>query len=146
MRGCGSVLPLGLGMGFPIDLGLPFPVTVVDCSGLLPKTREGGRLSRSGDFVFHTGRKSPVKCVTKGRIAPLEPCCDPVELDQIFIYFLVVLHPKRIQFGFGFSFRIIGSKIRFQDFPKLIPVEQEAGLSRKSDVWLEELQGHSSEI
>ena len=139
-------MPLGLGMGFPVDFGLPFPVMVVDRGGLLPESRESGGFPRTGDFVFHTGRKSLVKCVTKGRIAPLEPCHDPIEFNQIFSYFLVVLHPKRIQFGFSFSFRIIGPKIRFQDFPKLIPVEQEAGLGRKSDVWLEELQGHSSEV
>jgi len=133
-------------MGFLVNFGLPFPVTVVNHSGLLPKSCECGRFPRTGDLVLHTGRKPPVKSVSKGRVAPLEPCCDPIELNQIFVYFLVVLHPKRIQFGFGLSFRIVWPKISLQDFLKLISIEQEVGLRWKSDVRLEKLQGHPSEV
>ena len=84
----------------------------------LPKVSEGGWILMMDHVVLDPFHKTIIHLPKECSFAPLDACCELGKLDEVFSSLVVLLHMESFKLGFGFTYGIVGTKVRFKFLDK----------------------------
>ena len=90
---------------------MAFPIARVDRMRESSEYCKGLRLTDAANLILDSGGETLIKSSAERGLAPFDVTRKPGEFNNILCNFLIILHPKVIQFGFGISSRVVGSEV-----------------------------------
>jgi hypothetical protein len=127
------------------DLVLTFSVASVNFSSELAHVVDISRFSDASHIIFDMVWKAFIELVSEGMLSPAETSSDWIEFDHVLGDTVIFAHPELLEFGFGFSLRVMRAKVLLEligeDNPTINPSQS------KSD-WINNIgfKGDSLEV
>ena len=111
-------------VGLAGNLGLSLPVLGVDGLDEFVKGWQAGRFLMVHHLILNVTGEAFVCLSKKGRIAPLETCCEVVKLNKVKGHLGTLRHTQPLNLSLGLSYWVEGPEVGSQLVPEKGPTEK----------------------